>query len=207
MVPLVDYLAAWKLLPNVCPKRLLQSVWCSTATFQHGHCHTGWSRQGSDNETRTEYPLEEGCHRGDPSSRQRVWVLQPVLHRSQEGWMVASYFRSESTELLSHATEVQDALYRAGCVSDPIRGLVCRDRSKRRIFPHLHPSPSQWVPEVCFGGKAYQNRVLPFGLALSPCTFTKCVDAALVPLWLQGILILNLIDSEQMEVRHDRIMI
>ncbi len=33
-----------------------------------------------------------------------------------------------------------------------------------------------------FAGKAYQYWVLPFGLALSPRTFTKCVDAALVPL-------------------------
>ncbi len=32
-----------------------------------------------------------------------------------------------------------------------------------------------------FGGKAYQYRVLLYGLALSPRTFTKCVDAALVP--------------------------
>ncbi len=46
-----------------------------------------------------------------------------------------------------------------------------------------------------FGGKAYQYRVLPFGLALSPRTFTKCVDAALVPLRLQGIRIMNYIDD------------
>ena len=60
-----------------------------------------------------------------------------------------------------------------------------------------------------FRGEAYQYRVLPFGLALSPRTFTKCVDAALAPLRLQGIRILNYIDdwlilaqSEQMVVRH-----
>ncbi len=48
----------------------------------------------------------------------------------------------------------------------------------------------------------------PF-IALSPRTFTKCVDAALAPLWLQGIRILNNIDdwlilaqSEQTVVRH-----
>lgn len=35
-----------------------------------------------------------------------------------------------------------------------------------------------------FGGKAYQYPVLPFSLALS--TFTKCMDAALAPLRLQG---------------------
>ncbi len=46
-----------------------------------------------------------------------------------------------------------------------------------------------------FGGKAYQYRVLPFGLALLPRTFMKCVDAALVPLWLQGIRIMNYIDN------------
>ncbi len=60
-----------------------------------------------------------------------------------------------------------------------------------------------------FGGKAYQYQVLPFGLALSPRTFTKCIDAALVPLRLQGIRILNYIDdclilaqSHQLAVRH-----
>ncbi len=46
-----------------------------------------------------------------------------------------------------------------------------------------------------FGGKAYRYRVLPFGLALPPRTFTKCVDTALAPLRLQGIRLLNYIDD------------
>ncbi|KAI2647175.1 ATP-dependent RNA helicase dbp5 [Labeo rohita] len=54
-------------------------------------------------------------------------------------------------------------------------------RSEERIPPHIHPS-TQEVPEVRFGGEAYQCRVLPSSLALSPRTFTKCVDAALAPL-------------------------
>ncbi|KAI2665252.1 Transposon Ty3-G Gag-Pol polyprotein [Labeo rohita] len=60
-----------------------------------------------------------------------------------------------------------------------------------------------------FRGEAYQYRVLPFGLALSPRTFTKCVDAALAPLRLQGICVLNYIDdwlilaqSEQVAAQH-----
>ncbi|KAI2645917.1 enzymatic polyprotein [Labeo rohita] len=60
-----------------------------------------------------------------------------------------------------------------------------------------------------FRGEAYQYQVLPFGLALSPHTFTKCVDAALAPLQLRGICILNYIDdwlilvqSEHMAVQH-----
>lgn len=46
-----------------------------------------------------------------------------------------------------------------------------------------------------FGGRAFQYKVLPFGLALAPRTFTKCVDAALAPLRLQGIRILNYLDD------------
>ncbi len=60
-----------------------------------------------------------------------------------------------------------------------------------------------------FRGKAYQYRVLPSVLALSPRTFTNCVDAALAPLRLQGIRILNYIadllilaQSEILAVRH-----
>ncbi len=46
-----------------------------------------------------------------------------------------------------------------------------------------------------FGGKAYQYKVHPFGLALAPRTFTKCMDAALAPLRLQGIRVLNYLDD------------
>ncbi len=148
-------------------------------------------------------------HRGGPSSRQRVWVLQPVFHRSKEGWGVASDFRSASVEPLSHVTQVQNAHAQTSCVSDQVRGLVCDDRFEGHIFPYIHPSSTQEVPEVCFRGKAYQYWVLPFGLALSTCTFTKCMDAALAPLRLQGIRILNYIDdwlilaqSEQIAVQH-----
>ncbi len=46
-----------------------------------------------------------------------------------------------------------------------------------------------------FGEKAYQYKVLPFGLALAQRTFTKCMDAALAPLRLQGIRVLNYLDD------------
>ncbi|KAL0147128.1 hypothetical protein M9458_057652, partial [Cirrhinus mrigala] len=39
-----------------------------------------------------------------------------------------------------------------------------------------------------FEGRAYQFKVLPFGLALAPRTFTKCINAALSPLRQSGIL-------------------
>ncbi len=46
-----------------------------------------------------------------------------------------------------------------------------------------------------FVGKAYQYKALPFGLALAPRTFTKCMDAALAPLRIQGIRVLNYLDD------------
>ncbi len=122
---------------------------------------------------------------------------------------VASDFRSAAIEPLSHASEVQNAHCQTGRVSDQVRGLVCHDRSKRRILPYLHPSQSQEVPEVCFQGQS-----LPIsGSSLRPSTHTpyfhEVCDAALAPLRLQGIRILNYIDdwlilahSEQMAVRH-----
>ncbi len=88
--------------------------------------------------------------------------------RKREGWTVASHFRSASVEPLSQQTEVQDADTQAGRVSNQVRGLVCHDRSKRRIVPCLHPSHSQEVPEVCFRGQS-----LPVsGSSLWPSTLT-----------------------------------
>ncbi len=46
-----------------------------------------------------------------------------------------------------------------------------------------------------FEGRAYQYKVLPFGLSLSPHVFTKVAEAALVPLREQGVRILNYLDD------------
>ncbi|KAL0161559.1 hypothetical protein M9458_045284, partial [Cirrhinus mrigala] len=46
-----------------------------------------------------------------------------------------------------------------------------------------------------FEGQAYQYKVLPFGLSLSPRVFTKVAEAALSPLRERGIRILNYLDD------------
>ncbi len=46
-----------------------------------------------------------------------------------------------------------------------------------------------------FEGRAYQYKVLPYRLFLSPCVFTKVTEAALVPLRERGVRILNYLDD------------
>ncbi len=58
------------------------------------------------------------------------------------------------------------------------------------IFP-CHRS----VLRLAFEGWAYQYKVLPFRLSLSPRVFTKVAEAALVPLREQGVRILNYLDD------------
>ncbi len=140
--------------PSDCRKWVSNSVHFSTAALQRRDSHAGGPRAGSGYGTRSENPIKEGGHRGGPSSREGIRVLQPVFHSSQEGWRVASDHRSASTEPLSQSAEVQDAHAEASRVTNQVRGLVCHDRSKRRILPRIHPSMSQEVPKVCFWGQS-----------------------------------------------------
>lgn len=65
-----------------------------------------------------------------------------------------------------------------------------------------------------FEGRAWQYKVLPFGLSLSPRVFTKLAEDALAPLRLAGIRILNYLDDwlilahsrEQLIVHRDKVL-
>lgn len=46
-----------------------------------------------------------------------------------------------------------------------------------------------------FQNQAYQLKVLPFALSLAPRVFTRCVSAALSPLWMRGMRILPHLDD------------
>ncbi len=154
--------------PADCRKGVSNSVRLSTTALQRRDSHTGGPRAGSGYGTRSESPIKEGGHRGGPSSREGIRVLQPVFHSSQKGWRVASDHRSASTEPLSQSAEVQDAHAKASCVTNQVQGLVCHDRSKRRILPRIHPSVSQEVPKVRFWGQS-----IPIsGSSLRSSTFT-----------------------------------
>ncbi len=92
--------------------------------------------------------------------------------------------------------------------------LPFKMRTRRRISKCIHPQ--DWFAAIdlkdayfhvsillrhrpflrfAFKGRAWQYRVLPFGLSLSPCVFTKVVEGALTPLREVGVKILNYLDN------------
>ncbi len=179
--------------PADCRERLSYSVWRSAAAFQRSISHISESRAGSGIGTRSDLSLVEGGHRGGPSSRQRVRVLQPVLHCSKEGCGIMSNFLT--VKQVVSQIRFED-------------WFVTIDLKYTYFHVFILPSHRKFL-RFAFRGKAYQYRVVLFGLTLSPRTFTKCVDAGLSPLRLQGIRILNYVDdwlilahSEQIAVRH-----
>ncbi|MGL5566210.1 MAG: reverse transcriptase domain-containing protein [Plesiomonas sp.] len=58
----------------------------------------------------------------------------------------------------------------------------------------IHPGHRKFL-RFSFEGTAYEFRVLPFGLSLAPRIFTKCAEAALEPLRLQGMRVFAYLDD------------
>ncbi|KAI2644187.1 Transposon Ty3-I Gag-Pol polyprotein [Labeo rohita] len=188
LVPLVDYLAAWKLLPNV-------SAWV-LRTVERGYRIQFGAPPPFNGVFPTVVSPEQGLvMEQEVETLLRKEAIEVVPPQDGESGFYSRYFIVPKKDgglrpildlrLLNRSVmRLKFKMLTINQVVSQIRseGLVCDDRSKRRLLPCLHPSSTQEVPEVCFQGEAYQYRVLPFGLALSLCTFTKCVDAALAPL-------------------------
>ncbi len=135
-------------------------------------------------------PPGKGRNRAGPSSREEAGVLQPLLHRTQEMWWPSSNPWSASFEPGFTQAPVQDADAQAHYQMHPAQGLVCSDRPEGCLLSCFDPSATQ-----TFEGWAWQYRVLPFGLTLSPCVFTKVVEGVLTPLREVGVRILNYLDD------------
>ncbi len=137
----------------------------------------------------------EGRDRAGPSSRYEVGVLQPLLHCTQEKRWVKTNLGSARFEPGPSQAPVQNAHTETHLWVRPSPRLVCSDRPEGRVLPCVDPSAPQAIPAVCVRRTAYQYKVLPFGLSLSPRVFTKVAEAALVPLREQGVRILNYLDD------------
>ncbi len=141
-------------------------------------------------------PAGEGCDRTGPSSRYEVGVLQPLLHCAQEKRWVTTDLGSASFEPCTSQAAVQnvDAEERIfGCVR-PLDWFAAIDLKDAYFHVSILPRHRPFL-RFAFEGRAYQYKVLPFGLSLSPRVFTKVAEAALVPLRERGVRILNYLDD------------
>ncbi|KAI2666668.1 enzymatic polyprotein [Labeo rohita] len=133
---------------------------------------------------------------GPHSTRERV-LDSASTRQTATTWSIKEQFPSSLGVM--HSTS--GPLYDGQMLCPPFR--TCGHTPT--LFPHVltqraHSDdlPSQADPlfgSFAFEGRAYQYKVLPFGLSLSPGVFTKVAEAALAPLREMGIRILNYLDD------------
>ncbi len=175
--------------------RLHSSVWEKSPPFRRGSPDSSKRRrQGFCSTTGTFLPPAERRNRGSTAVGSRTRFLQPLLPRSKEGRRLEildlrrlnlSLYKGKFKMLTMRTimSQVQEG--------DWFVTIDLKDAYFHIQVVHRH----RRFLRFAFGGKAYQYKVLPFGLALAPRTFTKCMDAALAPLRLQGIRVLNYLDD------------
>ncbi|KAI2651171.1 Transposon Ty3-G Gag-Pol polyprotein [Labeo rohita] len=216
LVPLVDYLAAWKLLPNV-------SAWVLRTVEKGYSIQFGAPPPPFDGV----FPTVVGPEQALVMEQEVVTLLRKeaievVPPHVRESGFYSRYFIVPKKDgglrpildlrRLNHSVmKLKFKMLTIKQVVSQIRfedWFVTIDLKDAYFYVSILPQHRKFL-RFAFRGEAYQFRVLPFGLALSPRTFTKCVDAALVPLRLQGIRILNYIDdwlilaaSESLAVQH-----
>ncbi len=140
-------------------------------------------------------PPGKGCNRAGPSSRDEAGVLQPLLHRTQERRWSSTNPGFATPEPGPAQAPVQDVDAQAYDQMHTAPGLVCSDRPEGCLLSCFDPSRHRLFLRFAFEGRAWQYRVLPFGLSLSPRVFTKVVEGALAPLREVGVRILNYLDD------------
>ncbi len=129
--------------------------------------------QGFCSTTRTFLPPTERSDRGKYLSRTSNKGSSALLPCSKKGRRPEAHSGSAASEFFPLQREVQDADDENHHVSDSRRGLVCHYRPKGCIFHIQVVQRHRKFLWFAFGGKAYQYKVLPFGLALALRTFTK----------------------------------
>ncbi|KAL0160826.1 hypothetical protein M9458_044551, partial [Cirrhinus mrigala] len=216
LVTLVDHLAAWKLLPNV-------SAWVLHTVERGYRIQFGAPPPPFVGVSPTLVGPEQGLvMEQEVVSLLRKEAIEVVPPHNRESGFYSRYFIVLKKDgglrpildlrvLNRSVMKLKFRMLTLQQVVSQIRSedwFVTIDLKDAYFHVSILPQHRKFL-RFAFRGEAYQYRVLPFGLALSPRTFTKCVDAALAPLRLQGIRILNYIDdwlilaqSEQVAAQH-----
>ncbi len=176
-------------------------VWLHTSVWPKPPSH----RQGSPDSSKqslegfcatagTFLPPTKGSNRGSTSVGHETKIFQPL--RTKEERRSTTHSGPASSEPLPLQREFQDV-----DVEDVIMfqiqvgdWFVTVDLKDAYFSIQVVQQHRKFL-RFAFGGNAYENKVVPFGLAVAPRMFTKCMDAALAPLRLQGIRVLNYLND------------
>ncbi len=189
LVPLVDYLAEWKLLPNV-------SQWV-LHTVERGYRIQIGSPPPRFNIVIANLvgPEQALVMELEVDTLLRKEAIEVVPPHVRESGFYSRYFivpkKEGGLRLILDLRQLNRSVMRLKFKMLMLKQVVSQIRSEdwfvtidlKDAYFHVFILPThKKFLRFAFRGKAYQFRVLPFGLALSPRTFTKCVDAALAPL-------------------------
>ncbi|KAL0173005.1 hypothetical protein M9458_033316, partial [Cirrhinus mrigala] len=189
LVPLVDHLAAWKLLPNV-------SAWVLHTVERGYRIQLGAPPPPFNGVSPTLVGPEQGLvMEQEVATLLRKEAIEVVPPHDRESGFYSRYFivpkKDGGLRPILDLRLLNRSVMRLKFKMLTIKQVVSQIRSEdwfvtidlKDAYFHVSILPQhRKFLRFAFRGKAYQYRVLPFGLALSPRTFTKCVDAALAPL-------------------------
>ncbi len=188
LVPLSEKLAAWKLLPNISPwvERTVEKgyriqfayrpprfngVVSTSVKPERVHLLTQELQALLDKGAIEHVPLpdrESGYYSRYFLVPKKDGGLRPILDLRGLNRYLRSYkFKMLTIKMI--VSQIQSGDW-----------FVTIDLKDAYFHIEILPQHRKFL-RFAFGGEAYQYRVLPFGLALSPRTYTKCMDAALTP--------------------------
>ncbi len=151
--------------------RLHTSVWGISPPPRRGSTDGSKQRlQGFCSTAIAFLPPTKRSDRGNTAVGHRTRVLQPLLPCSKEGWRLEAYSGSTAFEYFPLQREVQDADDENHHVSGPGGRLVVTIDLRDAYFHIQVVQRHRRFLRFAFGEKAYQYKVLPFGLALAPRT-------------------------------------
>ncbi len=202
LIPLVDYIGVWQCLPNISPwvlRTVERGVQIAVRLPPPKFNGVVWT---------VVHPEQGQLMEQEVHSLLVKEAIERVLLPDRESGFYSRYFivpkKDGRLRLILDLRHLNCSLrrFRFKMLTIPI--IVSQIRSEdwfftidlKDAFFHVSIIPSHRnFLRFAFGGESFQYRVLPFGLALSPRTFTKCMDAALALLRLQGTRVLNYIED------------
>ncbi len=188
LVPLVEFLTAWKLLPNI-------SHWVLQTIRKGYQIQFGSRPPRFMGVLSTEVaPQQVLAMEQEIKALLEKEAIEYVPHSNRETGFYSRYFivtkKDGGLRPILDLRVLNVSVLKLKFKILTLRQIVSQIRSEdwfvtidlKDAYFHISILPyHRKFLRFAFGGKAYQYQVLPFGLALSPRTFTKCVDAALVP--------------------------